>query len=104
MHQPRKWWVGLLALAPLWAVATGVKTGPVEADVTAKARAIAGVPERKLREFQQVIDTATVKDRNEKVLVFTEHRDTLNYLAGRLRGLIGSREAVVEIHGLRLVV
>ena len=39
MHQPRKWWVGLLALAPLWAVATGVKTGPVEADVTAKARA-----------------------------------------------------------------
>jgi len=33
-----------------------------------------------------------------KLVIFTEHRDTLNYLADRLRQL-GRDEAVVEIHG-----
>jgi SNF2 family DNA or RNA helicase len=34
-----------------------------------------------------------------KLVVFTEHRDTLNYLADRLRTLLGRPEAVVIIHG-----
>jgi SNF2 family DNA or RNA helicase len=34
-----------------------------------------------------------------KLIVFTEHRDTLNYLADRIRTLLGRPEAVVEIHG-----
>ena len=34
-----------------------------------------------------------------KLIIFTEHRDTLNYLTTRIRTLIGRREAVVEIHG-----
>jgi len=34
-----------------------------------------------------------------KLIVFTEHRDTLNYLVERLRTLIGQPEAVVAIHG-----
>jgi SNF2 family DNA or RNA helicase len=34
-----------------------------------------------------------------KLIVFTEHRDTLNYLAERIRTLLGRAEAVVEIHG-----
>lgn len=34
-----------------------------------------------------------------KLIIFTEHRDTLNYLADRIRGLLGSHEAVVMIHG-----
>lgn len=34
-----------------------------------------------------------------KLVVFTEHRDTLNYLGERMRGLIGRDEAIVEIHG-----
>jgi superfamily II DNA or RNA helicase len=34
-----------------------------------------------------------------KLVVFTEHRDTLNYLAERIRGLVGRAEAVVTIHG-----
>ena len=34
-----------------------------------------------------------------KLLVFTEHRDTLNYLARRLQGYLGRPEAVVSIHG-----
>src|SRR5262249_15407828 len=34
-----------------------------------------------------------------KLVIFTEHRDTLNYLAERIRALIGKPEAVVTIHG-----
>jgi SNF2 family DNA or RNA helicase len=34
-----------------------------------------------------------------KLVIFTEHRDTLNYLAERIRTLLGRTEAVVMIHG-----
>src|SRR5205085_10073908 len=34
-----------------------------------------------------------------KLIVFTEHRDTLNYLEGKIRTLLGRAEAVVVIHG-----
>ena len=34
-----------------------------------------------------------------KLIIFTEHRDTLNYLAERIRTLLGRPEAVVTIHG-----
>ena len=34
-----------------------------------------------------------------KIIVFTEHRDTLNYLVDQIRTLIGRDEAVVAIHG-----
>lgn len=37
--------------------------------------------------------------RQRKLIIFTEHRDTLNYLAVKIRGLLGSEEAVVLIHG-----
>jgi len=35
----------------------------------------------------------------EKLIIFTEHRDTLNYLTKKIRSLLGSEEAVVNIHG-----
>jgi len=35
----------------------------------------------------------------EKLVIFTEHRDTLSYLADRIRSLFGRYEAVVTIHG-----
>ncbi|NWJ47054.1 MAG: DUF3883 domain-containing protein [Chloroflexi bacterium] len=34
-----------------------------------------------------------------KLVIFTEHRDTLNYLTERIRSLLGRSEAVVTIHG-----
>lgn len=34
-----------------------------------------------------------------KLVIFSEHRDTLNYLADRIRSLVGKPEAVVTIHG-----
>ena len=53
-------------------------------------------PERKLSEFRRVIENQTVADRNEKILVFTEHRDTLTYLTRQLREWGYS---VCNIHG-----
>ncbi|HBL50379.1 MAG TPA: RNA helicase [Firmicutes bacterium] len=35
----------------------------------------------------------------EKLIIFTEHRDTLRYLTDRIRSLFGHDEAVVTIHG-----
>ena len=35
----------------------------------------------------------------EKLIIFTEHRDTLNYLCSKIRTLLGKEEAVVAIHG-----
>ena len=35
----------------------------------------------------------------EKVIVFTEHRDTLRYLTSRIRTMLGSDDAVVTIQG-----
>ena len=34
-----------------------------------------------------------------KLVIFTEHKDTLNYLANRIRTLLGRPESVVVIHG-----
>ena len=34
-----------------------------------------------------------------KLIIFTEHRDTLNYLADNIRSLLGRAESVVTIHG-----
>jgi len=36
---------------------------------------------------------------HQKLVIFTEHRDTLRYLEKRIRTLLGKEEAVVTIHG-----
>ena len=38
---------------------------------------------------------------HQKLVLFTEHRDTLNYLETRITTLLGRKEAVVTIHGGR---
>ena len=35
----------------------------------------------------------------EKLIIFTEHKDTLNYLTGKIRSLLGKKEAVITISG-----
>jgi SNF2 family DNA or RNA helicase len=37
--------------------------------------------------------------KRRKLIIFSEHRDTLNYLTSRIRTLLGRPEQVVEIHG-----
>jgi SNF2 family DNA or RNA helicase len=36
---------------------------------------------------------------HQKIVIFTEHRDTLNYLENRIATLLGRKEAIVVIHG-----
>jgi superfamily II DNA or RNA helicase len=51
---------------------------------------------RLLQEQGEMFD---VGGQRRKLVIFSEHRDTLNYLADRIRSLIGKPEAVVTIHG-----
>lgn len=41
----------------------------------------------------------TADGQREKLIIFTEHRDTLRYLTDKIRTLFGSEDAVVTIHG-----
>ncbi|MBX3631060.1 MAG: DUF3883 domain-containing protein [Nitrosomonas sp.] len=41
----------------------------------------------------------TAGGNRRKLIIFTEHRDTLNYLVGRIGGMLGRPEAVITIHG-----
>jgi superfamily II DNA or RNA helicase len=51
---------------------------------------------RLLQENEEIIDE---RGQHRKLVLFTEHRDTLNYLSAKLRGVLGREEAVVTIHG-----
>ncbi len=61
------------------------------------AAALRGHPEAKFRELLRVLDSSDViRADDERLLIFTEHRDTLDDLAERL---IGIGYSVVTIHG-----
>jgi superfamily II DNA/RNA helicase len=55
--------------------------------------------DRKWDELSKLLqNTPEMRDadgRQRKLIIFTEHRDTLNYLAVKIRGLIGNEESVV---------
>src|SRR5258708_37642018 len=37
--------------------------------------------------------------RQRKLIIFTEHRDTLNYLHQKIGGVLGNMDAIITIHG-----
>ena len=55
----------------------------------------------KWRELDRILDDPLVHDPandvRRKIIIFTEARDTLEYLAGRIRDRIGDEESVVTI-------
>lgn len=59
--------------------------------------------DRKWEELAQLLqdreEMFTEAGQRHKLVIFTEHRDTLNYLASRVRTMLGQTEAVVTIHG-----
>lgn len=59
--------------------------------------------DRKWQELSRLLqDQAEMFDldgQRRKLVIFSEHRDTLNYLVTRIRALLGRPEAVVTIHG-----
>lgn len=66
-------------------------------------RVLASGDDRKWRELSGLLqDDPLMRDEHgvpRKLIIFTEHRDTLDYLSRRVRNLIGRPEAVVTIHG-----
>jgi hypothetical protein len=59
--------------------------------------------DRKWEEFSTLLqdtpEMRTPQGSLRKLIIFTEHRDTLRYLMERIQGLLGNPEAVVTIHG-----
>ena len=59
--------------------------------------------DRKWDELSRLLQNQTemfdAHGHRRKMIIFTEHRDTLNYLRDRIGSLIGKPEAVVMIHG-----
>jgi superfamily II DNA or RNA helicase len=59
--------------------------------------------DRKWEELSQLLQSSAemfdASGARRKLVLFTEHRDTLNYLVDRIQTLFGRPEAVVAIHG-----
>ncbi|MFO0757612.1 MAG: helicase-related protein [Byssovorax sp.] len=59
--------------------------------------------DRKWEELSEILQhdphMRDASGRLRKLIIFTEHRDTLNYLHGKIAGVLGNAEAVVTIHG-----
>ena len=57
--------------------------------------------DRKWVELRNILQSDEFNQSGEprKLIVFTEHRDTLNYLEAKIRTLLGRPEAVSSIHG-----
>jgi len=73
-------------------------------DLEAQAKAVvASGKDRKWDELSKLLqNTPEMQDahgRQRKIIIFTEHRDTLNYLHDKIAGVLGNADAIVTIHG-----
>lgn len=59
--------------------------------------------DRKWEELSRLLqnnpETRDASGLQRKIIIFSEHRDTLNYLLNKVSGLLGNDKAVVTIHG-----
>jgi hypothetical protein len=73
-----------------------------EPEKQAKA-VVASGHDRKWDELSQLLqNNPAMHDefgRQRKIIVFSEHRDTLNYLHAKIAGVLGSTDAIITIHG-----
>ena len=56
----------------------------------------------KWRELSRILQTDSLISRNgqtQKLIIFTEYRDTLNYLADKITSFTGRNDSVITIHG-----
>lgn len=67
------------------------------------AQLVASGSDRKWEELSHLLqdnqEMYTAAGSRRKLIIFTEHKDTLNYLVDRMRSLLGRPEAVITIHG-----
>jgi len=68
----------------------------------AKAVVVSG-QDRKWDELSKILqndpEMRDASGRQRKIIVFSEHRDTLNYLREKIAGVFGNHDAIVTIHG-----
>lgn len=91
--------------------ATAAKTvAELEAEIVilkgleAQAKAVvASGQDRKWDELSKILqnnpEMHDAAGRQRKIIIFSEHRDTLNYLHAKIAGVLGNPEAIVTIHG-----
>lgn len=64
---------------------------------------VASGQDRKWDELSKILqNNPEMRDatgRQRKIIIFSEHRDTLNYLHGKISGVLGSSDPIVTIHG-----
>ncbi len=73
-------------------------------DLERQAKAVvASGQDRKWDELSSILqNNPAMRDaggRQRKLIIFSEHRDTLNYLHARIAGVLGNGESIVTIHG-----
>ena len=73
-------------------------------DLKKKAfRLVQSGSDRKWEELSKLLqdrpEMRTASGHRRKLIIFTEHKDTLNYLRERIAGVLGTPESVVVIHG-----
>jgi len=73
-------------------------------DLEEQARSVvASGQDRKWDELSKILqNSAEMRDasgRQRKLIIFSEHRDTLNYLHEKVAGVLGNHQAIVTIHG-----
>lgn len=84
--------------------------GELEAEITILRRlekaannVRASGEDRKWNELSKLLQDNThmfdPDGQREKLIIFTEHRDTLRYLTGKITSLLGGSEFIVNIHG-----
>lgn len=74
------------------------------ADLEKRAKAVvASGHDRKWEELSKLLqNNPEMQDesgRQRKIILFSEHRDTLNYLHDKIAGVLGAPEAIISIHG-----
>src|SRR5437870_5251028 len=81
----------------------GSLKGSVGFALTALQLRLASSHDRKCDELSCILQTdPALRDaggRLRKLILFSEHRDTLNYLQQKIAGVLGSADAIVTIHG-----
>jgi superfamily II DNA/RNA helicase len=64
---------------------------------------VASGHDRKWEELSKILqnnpEMHDASGRQRKIIIFSEHRDTLNYLHGKIEGVLGNGDAIVTIHG-----
>lgn len=73
-------------------------------DLEGRAKSVvASGRDRKWEELSKILqNNPAMQDaggRQRKLIIFSEHRDTLNYLHGKIAGVLGNSDAIVTIHG-----